>query len=216
VWAGFNSSFHSSRIAADGTSNAAVGLPRIHSSPNRCRDSSLVSCQRAGRVFTSSLPVSTASGMLPSIDTRSAGLNSRMFQPRRAPAKLRHRRRAPLGCSIVPRRVESLPHSQPPQRSGGIFSRTALAVYAICDAAQDVFDHARAQVGIELIQRSFATQRAVRGGEPSNGFIPVADHLDGMCIYSRHADRAIGFRWRQQGRFAQTPSQRTLRNAQLP
>jgi hypothetical protein len=47
--AGFNRTFHSPRIAADGTNRAKLSPLRIHSSPNCCNDSSLDANQRAGR-----------------------------------------------------------------------------------------------------------------------------------------------------------------------
>src|SRR5260370_38448128 len=72
--AGFNNTFHSPRIAADGTSSATLGPALIHSSPKRCKDSSLFSRQCAGRIFGSSILISSASGISPSIDTRSLGL----------------------------------------------------------------------------------------------------------------------------------------------
>ena len=72
-WAGFNSTFHSPRMAAEGTSKAAVCPARIQSSPKRRRDSSLVSCQFVGRVFRSTLEISSPSGILPSVEIRSFG-----------------------------------------------------------------------------------------------------------------------------------------------
>ena len=69
-----HSTFHSPRTAADGTRKAALLPSRIYSLPNRCKDSSLLSYQQVGRVFGSGLEISTASGISPSIETRSAGL----------------------------------------------------------------------------------------------------------------------------------------------
>ena len=116
---GFIRTFHSPRIAADGTSRATVSPLRIQSSPNLRKDSSSVSCQPSGRVFGSSLPISTACGISPSIKTRSGGLRfgSRFTKVSTAAnaSEVERKQRARLCCSsdhhrdeLTARRVSSV------------------------------------------------------------------------------------------------------------
>lgn len=154
--------FHSPEIAADGTSRAALRRLRIQLSPKRRNDSSLLRCQPTGRVFMSSLPISSESGNSPSIDTKSAGLRfgSRFTKVSTAASAndVEHRRRARLGCSSG-RRRNGLLHRWPcPQRTVcGRLSRIALTVYAISYPAENVFDHAYACVRIELVEGPLST-----------------------------------------------------------
>ena len=67
----------------------------------------------------------------------------------------KHRRRALLDCSSA-RRIVVPPRRLPHKRriGGGKSSKSALAIDAICDPAQDVLNFASADFGIELIERA--------------------------------------------------------------
>src|SRR5215469_3833471 len=73
----------------------------------------------------------------------------------------------------------------------GICARSALAVDAIGNSAEDVLDFASADIGIELIERPLAAQGAIRRSEPFHGLFLIADHFNGASINTGQANRAV-------------------------
>jgi hypothetical protein len=68
----------------------------------------------------------------------------------------------------------------------------ALAIDAVGDAAEDVFDLAYAGVGVKLVERAATAESAIGSLEPSSGFVSAAEGLSGIGVDLGEADSAIG------------------------
>src|SRR5258707_13761108 len=64
-------------------------------------------------------------------------------------------------------------------------SKDASAIDAVADTPENVFHFFNAQVGIELIDRNLACERAVGGAEPLSSLVGIADHLNRRGVDSR-------------------------------
>src|SRR4051794_20348845 len=119
-------------------------------------------------------------------------------------------------CSNVHHRVVRLLRPQPRQRiAGGRCARKASAVDAVGDAAKNVFHFARADVGIELIERAVTTESAIGSAQPFDRLLCVADQIDSTGIYACDADGAVGLSGGEASALAEAAGKRALWDAEL-